>query len=193
MISALPAAADGTPTIGALRDRVLLLVGFAGAFRRSELVAIEVEDLSFRPEGLVVCVRGSKTDQERAGAEVGLPFGNALETCPVRTARAWLDAAQITSGPVLRAVDRHGNVGEPLAAAEVARIVKRVAERAGLDPAAYSGHSLRAGLATSAASRGKPDRAIMAQGRWSSRAMVDRYVRSATLLDAGNAAAGIGL
>ena len=113
-------------------------------------------------------------------------------TYPVRALRAWLDAAQITEGPVFRAVTRHGHVGARLQARDVARIIKRAANTAGLDPSEYSGHSLRAGLATTAARAGKADRTIMRQGRWASRSMVDRYVREATLFE-DNAAAGIGL
>lgn len=191
MVEALPGLGE-SPTIGALRDRALLVLGFAGAFRRSELVALEVADLAFRAEGLVVTVRRSKTDQEGAGANVAIPFGANPATCPVGAVRAWLKAAGIADGFVFRAVDRHGHVGEGLAGAEVARIVKRAATRAGLDASRFSGHSLRAGLATTAAKQGKGDRSIMAQGRWSSRAMVDRYVREANLFR-DNASAGIGL
>lgn len=186
LVEALPA------TPGGARDRALLVLGFAGAFRRSELVALDVADLAFSADGLVVTVRRSKTDQEGAGADVGIPYGGNPATCPVRAVRAWLDVAGIGEGRVFRAVDRHGNVGAPLEGAEVARIVKRAAKRAGLDASRFSGHSLRAGLATTAAKHGKADREIMRQGRWKSRTMVDRYVREASLFR-DNAAAGIGL
>lgn len=175
------------------RDRALLTVGFAAALRRAELVALDAEDLRFTADGLEVLVRKSKTDQEGEGALVGVPFGSDRATCPVRSVRAWLEEAAITEGPVFRAISRHGRLGRRLSDRDVARIVKRTALRAGLDPASYAGHSLRAGLATSAAKAGKRDRAIMKQGRWRSRAMVDRYVRDATLIDDDNAAAGIGL
>lgn len=111
----------------------------------------------------------------------------------MRTLAAWLEAASLTEGALFVAVNRHGRIGERLAPAAVAKIVKRSAEAAGLDATRYAGHSLRAGLATSAAAAGKSDRAIMRQGRWSSREMVDRYVREATLLDDDNPTAGIGL
>jgi site-specific recombinase XerD len=190
MVGALPGLAEGAPSLGALRDRALLVLGFAGAFRRSELVALDVADVAETAEGLVVTVRRSKTDQEGQGVRVGLPYGSNPATCPVRALRAWLDAAGIDEGPLFRAVNRHGGVGARLAAAEVARVVKRAAERAGLDASRYSGHSLRAGLATTAAAAGKGDRAIMAQGRWRGRGMVDRYVREASLFR-DNAAAGV--
>ncbi|MCC6874246.1 MAG: site-specific integrase [Sandaracinaceae bacterium] len=174
------------------RDRALLMVGFAAALRRSEIVALDVPDLDFTADGLEVWLGRSKTDQEGQGARVGVPFGSDRATCPVRALRAWLEDAGLADGAVFRSVSRHGRLGGRLSDRDVARIVQRTALRAGLDPARYAGHSLRAGLATSAAKAGKRDRAIMKQGRWRSRAMVDRYVRDATLLD-DNAAAGIGL
>jgi integrase len=164
----------------------------AGALRRSELVALDVGDVAETDEGLVVTVRRSKVDQEAAGAKVPLPRGAHAATCPVRALRAWLDASAITDGAIFCTVDRHGNVGERLAGADAARIVKRTAARAGLDAATFSGHSLRAGLATQAARSGKSDRAIMAQGRWKSRTMVDRYVRDGALFR-DCAADGLGL
>jgi integrase len=187
MVDALPA-----DSLGAVRDRALLVVGMAGALRRSELVGLDVSDVTETADGLVLTIRRAKTDQEAQGARIGLPYGNTAATCPVRALRAWRDASGVTDGALFRAVDRHGHVGERLHAADVARVVKRAAGRAGLDAARYSGHSLRAGLATSAARAGRSDRAIMAQGRWSSRAMVDRYVREGSMFRE-NAAAGIGL
>ncbi len=175
------------------RDRALLTIGFTAALRRSELVALDVADARLCAEGIELRIRRSKTDQEGAGAIVGVPFGNAHATCPVRSLRAWLEEARIDEGAIFRAVNRYGLVGSRLSDRAVAKIVKCSVLRAGLDPSAYSGHSLRAGLATSAARAGKRDRAIMRQGRWRSRSMVDRYVREATLLDDDNAAAGIGL
>ncbi len=186
MVDALP---DG---LVAVRDRALLVVGMAGALRRSELVALNVSDVTETADGLVLTIRRAKTDQEAQGTRIGLPYGSHAATCPVRALRAWREASGIADGAVFRSVDRHGNVGQRLGGAEVGRVVKRSAARAGLDAARYSGHSLRAGLATSAARAGRSDRAIMRQGRWSSRAMVDRYVREADLWRE-NAAAGIGL
>jgi integrase len=184
MLSELPDSPIG------LRDRALLSIGFAGAFRRSELVALDVKHLEFSTEGLRIDVARSKTDQEGKGTKIGIPYGRNPLTCPVTALRDWLRAARITSGPVFRSVNRHGHIGGRLTGAAVARIVKRSAESAGLDPTQYSGHSLRSGLATSAAHAGANDRSIMKQGRWSSRTMVDRYVRDATLFR-DNAASGL--
>ncbi len=187
MVAALP---DG---VRGVRDRALLVVGFAGAFRRSELAALQVADVDFTDDGVVVALRRSKVDQEGRGVTVGLPFGSDKSTCPVRTLRAWIEVAELADGPLFRALGRWGDIRGGLCGRDVARVVKAAASGAGLDPAKYSGHSLRAGLATTAAKAGKSDRSIMRQGRWSSRTMVDRYVREATLLDGDNAAAGIGL
>ena len=187
------AAAAGRDDVLGARDRAVLAVGFAGGFRRSEIVSLDVSDLDFRTEGLVITLRRSKTDQEGAGRRVALPYGSNPDTCPVRVLRAWLDTAGITSGPVFRAVDRHGNVSpERLSDRSVANIVKAAAERAGLDAASYSGHSLRAGLATAAAKAGKSERAIMRQTGHKSERMVRRYIRDASMFD-DNAAGGIGL
>lgn len=187
MVAALPRG------LGSVRTRALLVVGFAGAFRRSELVALQFADCAFTADGLVVTIRRSKTDQEGAGVTVGLPYGSDRSTCPVRTLQSWIQEGGITDGPLYRSVDRHGTVGASLTGRSVATIVKRAALGAGLDPSKYAGHSLRSGLATSAAKAGKSDRAIMKQGRWTSRTMVDRYVREATILGTDNAATGIGL
>ncbi|MGH9011278.1 MAG: site-specific integrase [Acidimicrobiia bacterium] len=175
------------------RDRALLLVGFAGALRRSELVVLDVADVEDRHEGLVVRIRRSKTDQDGAGRQVGLPYGSNPATCPVRSLRAWLEAAQITAGALYRPVTRHKRVGPGrLSAASANRIVQRAVARAGLDPRPYSAHSLRAGLATSAAEAGVSERAIMAQTGHRSLAVARGYIRSGSLFR-DNAAAQVGL
>ena len=176
-----------------LRDRALLLLGFAGAFRRSELVALTVEDLVFTDEGLEVLLRRSKTDQEGQGTKKGVPFGGGPATCPVRSLQAWLATAVLTTGPIFRPITRHGRLGtSALSDRAVALVVKRSADAVGLEPQGFAGHSLRAGLATAAAKAGKPTHAIMKQTGHRSANMVARYVRDAELF-ADNAAAGIGL
>ena len=181
------------PTLRGQRDRALLLLGFAGAFRRSELVSLDVGDLAWSDDGLTVRLRRSKTDQEGAGRTVGIPYGSKPATCPVRAVRAWLAAAQITDGPVFRGVDPHGNLRRTrLADKTVARVVKNAAEAAGLDPTVYAGHSLRAGLATAAAQAGVAERVIMAQTGHKSLPMVRKYIREGSLFTQ-NAAAEVGL
>jgi integrase len=116
-----------------LRDAALVLVGFAGGFRRSELAGIEICDLKFSADGVVVTVRKSKTDQEGAGREVGLPFGASHDTCPVRALRLWLDSAGIREGAVFRSVGRYGHVsGHGLHSDSIGKLLKRAAGRAGL-------------------------------------------------------------
>lgn len=175
------------------RDRALLLVGFAGAFRRSELVALNVEDLADTADGLVVTVRRSKTDQEGAGETIGVPYGSDPATCPVRAYRVWLEVSGIDEGAVFRPVNRHGQMADRrLGDRAVAEVVKRCAERAGLDPRQYAGHSLRAGLITAAAEAGVAERDIMRQSRHKSIPVMRRYIREATVWQA-NAAAAVGL
>ena len=187
MLAALPDSRVGR------RDRALLLLGFAGAFRRAELVSLDVSDLEFTRAGLIVTLRKSKTDQEGRSRRVGIPFGSTEATCPVRSVQAWLEAARITSGPVFRSLDVFDRV-QPgrLSDKAVARMIKRRAKAIGLDPARYAGHSLRAGLATSAAAAGASERVIMAQTGHRSADMVRRYIREGSLFRQ-NAAALVGL
>ncbi len=176
-----------------VRDRALLLLGFAGAMRRSELVSLDVSDLARADEGLVVIIRKSKTDQVQAGRKVGIPFGEAEETCPVRAVYAWLDAADIDEGPLFRPVNRHGQVLEArLSDRAVAEVVKRSLKAAGRSPRGYSGHSLRAGLVTQAAMSGVSERAIQDQSGHRSLVVMRRYIRDGSLFRE-NAAAKVGL
>jgi site-specific recombinase XerD len=175
------------------RDRTVLLLGFAGAFRRSELVGLDVDNISFTREGLVAFVRRSKTDQEGQGRKVGIPYGMRVETCPVRAAEKWLQESQITNGPLFRKVTRFGNISDTrLCDRAIALIVKRAAENVGLDSRRYAGHSLRSGLATSAAAAGASERIIMAQTGHKSVEVVRRYIREGNLFRE-NAASFTGL
>ena len=178
-------------SLAGLRDRALLLVGFAGAFRRSELVSIDVEDLETVPEGFVVHLKRSKTDPYRHGRKVGIPYGTSEKTCPVVALETWLIVASLATGPVFRAVDRYGHLRDGrLSGRAVARIVKRCAAKAGLDKSQFSGHSLRAGFATSAAVAGVSERAIMKQTGHKSTKMVRRYIRDGQLFQ-NNAATNL--
>jgi site-specific recombinase XerD len=179
--------------IRGVRDRALLLAGFAGGFRRSELAALRVEDLETTPDGLIVRLGRSKTDQEGQGRPVALPYGSDPRTCPVRALRTWLDQAGITAGPLFRAIDRLGLVsGKALHSDSIGYLVKRAAGKAGLETAEYAGHSLRAGLATQAAMNGASELAIMKQTGHRSLATVRKYIREGTLFR-DNAAAKLGL
>ncbi|MBF0340073.1 MAG: site-specific integrase [Magnetococcales bacterium] len=158
------------------RDRALLLLGFAGAFRRSELVALNVEDIQEVREGLTITLQRSKTDQEGCGRKIGIPFARGAH-CPVKAIQSWIQVAGIIEGPIFRGVDRHGNVGERLSNHAVARIIKAWAEKAGLDPVDYAGHSLRSGLVTSAANAGIANHKIRAQTGHKGDTMLNRYIR----------------
>ena len=179
------------------RDRAMLLLGFAGAFRRTELVGLNVGDVKKVREGLEVTVRRSKTDQEGQGRTVAIPFGSHHDTCPVRAVSDWLDVLADLGErapkkkPLFRPV-KHDVVGSVRASDKaVDRLVKRLADKTELEE--VSAHSLRAGLATAAYLSGKSDRAIMKQGRWVSTASVNRYIRDGKLWKDDNAAGGIGL
>ena len=187
MLAVLPNNLLGT------RDRALLLLGFAGAFRRSELVSLDVTDLAFGERGLTVTLRRAKGDQEAAGTTKGIPFGRHALTCPVMAVRDWMDMSEISEGPLFRSVNRYGHVGNTrLGDKSVALVVKRAAHAAGLDATKYAGHSLRAGLATAAAAGGAQERDIMRQTGHRSVQMVRRYIRDGELFH-DNAAAQAGL
>jgi integrase len=176
-----------------LRDRALIPTGFAGAFRRSELCAMAVCDLSLSDSGLVINVPRSKADQEQAGDKVAIPFGEHEETCPIKALREWLATANITEGPVFRAVDRHNHIAtRGLHRDSVAAIFKTAAARAGLDATNIAGHSVRAGMATQAAMNGVLERNIARTPRHRSRRVLRRYIRPGELFRE-NAAASLGL
>jgi len=187
MVNTLPNNLKG------IRDKAILLLGFAGAFRRSEIVALDVEDLTISREGLTVLIRRSKTDQEGAGREVGILYGSHSDTCPVRAYLDWVDVSGINTGKLFQSINKGGRImGNALNGKEVARIVKQAAEHAGLNPEVYSGHSLRAGLATSAAIAGVGEHDIMKQTGHRSVNMVRRYIRDGSLFR-DNVTAHLGL
>ena len=164
-------------TLSGLRDRALVLVGFAGAFRRPELAAIDFANLTFTQDG----------------RKVGIPFGTDEATCPVRTLRRWLAASGISSGAVFRGVNRHGKLSRRgLHKDCVGWILKRAAHRAGLKPEPLGGHSLRAGCVTQAAMNGVSERDIMRQTGHKSAEMLARYIRIGEIFTR-NAAAGLGI
>lgn len=170
------ATGDG---VKALRDRALLLLGFAGAFRRSELVALDCKDIEETEAGLKITIRKSKTDQEGQGATIAIVPGSVA--CPVAALKSWRDAASITAGPVFRSVRKGGKVGVRLSAQSVADIVKAAAGSLGLDPAVFAGHSLRSGFLTSAAKRGASLFKMMDQSRHRSVDTLRGYVRDAEI------------
>jgi site-specific recombinase XerD len=167
-------------TLRGLRDAALIALGFAGAFRRSELVALTVADLVEAPDGYRVTIRRSKTDQEGEGQEIAIPRGCRIE--PVKLVQAWLKAAGITEGYVFRQVAKGGRVlASALSGHSAAAIVKRLAGLAGLDAATFAGHSLRAGFLTSAAESGAGVLKMVEVSRHKSIDMLRTYVRRADL------------
>lgn len=167
----------------AKRDRAIVLLGFACALRRSELAALEVTDLRFSKRGLLVTVRRSKTDQEGLGAEIAVPLRATESLCAVRAVRAWIAAAEISSGPVFRALTPHRRPTErAIVGRDVARLVKTLARRAGLT-GDFSGHSLRAGFVTAAAEANVSLENIMRTSRHRSLVVVQGYVRRASAFD----------
>ena len=167
-------------TVKGKRDRAILSLGFAGAFRRSELVALNVSDIQEMEGGARVTIRKSKTDQEGAGQTIGVLEGSRLR--PLSSVRAWLDAAQITDGFLFRRLSKSGKTLGPLSPEAVAVLVKDYANRAGLDPAQFSGHSLRAGFITSGAEAGIDALRIAEVSRHKSLDVLRGYVRRANLL-----------
>lgn len=220
------------------RDTLLLLVGFAGALRRTELAGITLDDLDVATDArtgepvLVIDLATTKTDPTGiTGQQIALPRGSRPDTCPICVLADWLDVlhahhqlghhglpdwltqqatqnpatihrchayrptplADGTGRPLFPAISRHGRLGATaISGRAVGELVKRYAERAGLDPDAFAGHSLRAGFATQAALGGASDREIMRQGRWSNAGTVHRYIRTANPLE-DNAVTKLGL
>lgn len=167
-----------------LRDRAILLLQFAGALRRSELVALQMKNLEFTPEGLRLTLTKSKTDQEGRGDVLGIVHGQHPETCVIKSLKQWIEAARLVDGSLFRAVSCHGHISpKALSSGSVARVVKNYVEAAGLDPTLYSGHSARAGFITSAALAGASERQISRVSRHRSVESLRQYVRTATVFE----------
>ncbi len=175
-----------------VRDRAILLLGFSGAFRRSELVNLNISHLSCVREGYIVKLAKSKTDQTSLGREVGIPYGSNPMTCPVRAIQDWVLIANIQEGPLFRGVDRHGNIGStPLSSRAISLIIKRNNHIKHQNDD-YSGHSLRAGFATSAAKAGISEYLIMRQTGHKKSDTIKKYIRLGTIWE-DNAATKLGL
>ncbi len=173
-----------------LRDRAILLIGRAAALRRSELAALVVNNLRFEPDGLILELRQSKTDQDASGDAVAVPFGTHTQTCPVHALRSWLAVAD-GDGAVFRQIDRHGNIGSNLTATAIASIIRARTGAAGI-VGDFAGHSLRSGFPTTAAHAGRSEAAIMRHGRWKSVQVARRYIRDGSHW-LNNSVAGLGL
>jgi integrase len=171
------------PGLIGLRNRALLLVGFAGALRRSELAKLGVEDVAFDVRGMILRLGKTKTDQAGENDEIAIPYAKGKH-CPVKALKAWLAEAGISEGAIFRPIGKHGALGKKgLSGFSVAQIIKASAKAAGLDMTLYSGHSLRAGLATSSAREKKPFHKIKAQTRHKSDVTLLKYIRDAELFE----------
>ena len=172
------------PDIKKLRNKALLLVGFAGGFRRNELVSLNLEDLEFVFEGLKINVKRSKTDQFGEGFTKGIPHFQNYLYCPVKNLKNWLNIAKIKKGPVFVRFVKGSKISNiRLTDQSVALIIKEYLKKAGIDSKNYSGHSLRSGFATSAAEAGAEERSIMAMTGHKSTEMVRRYIKEANLFN----------
>ena len=179
--------------LAGIRDRAILLLGFAGAMRRRELVSLDIEDLALAPEGLVISIKKSTTDQNHRGRKIGIPYGANEFTCPVRAVLRWLEKSRLSEGPLFRGVTKHSAVRiTRLTDQIVADIVKRYASAIGKYACRFSAHSLRAGFITSAAIAGVSERSIQDQSGHQSVTVLRRYIRDACILR-HNAATKVGL
>jgi len=152
------------------RDKALVLIGFSGGFRRSELVDVEYEDIEFVTEGVKIFVKRSKTDQSGEGMTKGIPYFDNENFCPVKSLKNWIEVSGVKKGKIFNISDK-----------SVALIIKKYANYAGLDAHRYAGHSLRSGFATSTAESGAEERNIMAMTGHKSTEMVRRYIKEANL------------
>lgn len=170
------------------RDRALLLTGFCAALRRSELASIRCEDIEISNQGIVLTLPRSKTDQFGEGRKIGIPRGRG-KICPVASLEVWLEHSGLTTGPLFRAISKGMALGAvQISDRAIANIVKEYALKAGLDPTKYSGHSLRSGLATSAAEQGFSSWEIRRQTGHASDQMLQRYIRLGSLFQRNAAA-----
>jgi integrase len=165
-----------------VRDKAILLTGFMGAFRRSELSGLDAENLARFPQGLVITVTQSKTDQKKVGQQIGIPYIENRTMCAVRALEEWMNAGNIHKGPLFRSFLRNGKVsGRRLSDKSMNLILKKWVSQIGLDPDQYGAHSLRHGFATYAALHGVEERLIMKQTRHRSVEMVRHYINEADL------------
>ena len=165
-----------------LRNRTLILIGFGGGFRRTELISIDCEDLDFVDEGLKITLRKSKTDQYGEGLVKGLPYFNNEKYCPVTSLKNWINLSKIKTGPIFRRFVKGSILTEHrLTDQSVVLIIKECLKLAGIENKNFSGHSLRSGFATVAAESGADERSIMAMTGHKTTQMVRRYIREANI------------
>jgi len=164
------------------RDKSIILIGFGGGFRRTELISINYEDLEFVPEGLKIIIRRSKTDQFGEGMVKGLPYFTNVNYCPVINLKKWLEISKIKSGPIFRRFSKGSSItNNRLTDQSVVLLIKQYLNLAGIENKNFAGHSLRSGFATVAAESGASERSIMAMTGHKNTQMVRRYIREANI------------
>ena len=164
------------------RDKSIILVGFGGGFRRTELISIDHEDLEFVPEGLKITIKRSKTDQFGEGMIKGLPYFTNETYCPIVNLKKWLEISKIKSGPIFRRFSKGLSLTEKrLTDQSVVLLMKEYLNLAGIENKNFAGHSLRSGFATVAAESGADERSIMAMTGHKTTQMVRRYIREANI------------
>jgi site-specific recombinase XerD len=165
-----------------LRNRTLILIGFGGGFRRTELISIDHEDIDLVEEGVKITLRRSKTDQFGEGLVKGLPYFTNKKYCPVTSLKNWLNLSKIKTGPIFRRFAKGSMLtSHRLTDQSVALIIKDCLKLAGIENQNFSGHSLRSGFATVAADSGADERSIMAMTGHKTTQMVRRYIRDANI------------
>jgi len=173
---------EKTKEIKKIRDKTLILIGFGGGFRRTELVSINYNDIELVPEGVKIVVRRSKTDQFGEGMLKGLPYFSNQNYCPVLHLKKWLELSNIKSGPIFRPFSKSFKLSENrLTDQSVALLLKKYLDVAGIENKNYSGHSLRSGFATVSAESGADERSIMAMTGHKTTQMVRRYIKEANI------------
>jgi len=166
------------------RDKSIVLLGFGGGFRRTELISIDFEDLEFVPEGLKITIKRSKTDQLGEGMMKGLPYFTNPEYCPVINLKKWLELSKIKSGPIFKRFAKGSSItNNRLTDQTVVLLIKKYLSMSGIDNSNFSGHSLRSGFATVAAESGADERSIMAMTGHKTTQMVRRYIREANIFN----------
>lgn len=169
-------------TLTGIRDKAILLIGFMGAFRRSEIAGLNVEDIRKFPQGIIISITRSKTDQEQKGQQIAIPYIADTSMCAITALNAWTKESRITSGPLFRSVLKNGRPSQRrMNDKTINLIVKKYVSLIGLDPELYGAHSLRHGFATYAALNGVEERLIMKQTRHRSVEMVRHYINEADL------------
>ena len=165
-----------------LRDKTIILIGFSGGFRRSELISIDYEDLEIVPEGLKITIRRSKTDQFGEGMLKGLPYFSNETYCPIINLKKWLEISKIKTGPIFRRFAKGSTLtNKRLTDQSVVLLMKKYLTLAGIENKNFAGHSLRSGFATVAAESGADERSIMAMTGHKTTQMVRRYIKEANL------------